>query len=184
MATTVKHPDRLAEQINNILANPDSWRQAAYHTACGTKHSIAGHGQIASGKSMDDDTCRADAREWYGLTARDAVWLFRHERTLPEIHGFASAALAGEAYFDTNGFDSYGFDRNGFSQKGFNRKGYGRNGYNRAGYRRSGYHRNGCSPDVAEIFRYDVNGYDINGYDLDGYDCNCLDRNGDGLPIL
>ena len=47
MTTTVKHPDRLAEQINLILTNPDSWDQKTWHSLCGTKHCIAGHGQIA-----------------------------------------------------------------------------------------------------------------------------------------
>ena len=113
MTTTVKHPDRLAEQVNRILRNPDSWCQRVYHTACGTKHSIAGHGQIAAGKPMNVNTCRDDAREWYGLTDGDADWLFSSYRTLTDLHEFAMVALAGEPYFGDDGFDRDGYGRNG-----------------------------------------------------------------------
>jgi len=204
MTTKVKHPDRLAEQINNILADPKSCRLAAYHTACGTKHSIAGHGQIASGMPMHNDTCKADARKWYGLTGEDAGWLFRGERTLPELHGFASAALAGKAYFGADGFNRDGFNRKGFDRGGFNRdgfnragydragydrKGYSRYGFNRDGYNRKGYDRNGCYRDGFNRAGYDRDGFDRNGFDRDGFNRDGyarygLDRNGDILPIL
>ena len=121
MSTTVKHPDRLAKQVNHILANPDSWDQGKWHSACGTKHCIAGHGQIASGRPMDNPTCTDDAREWYGLTCDDADWLFDRDRTLPELHGFASSALAGEPYFDSGGYNRDGFNRHGFDRGGFKR---------------------------------------------------------------
>ena len=116
MTTKVKHPDRLAEQINNILSNPKSWAQETYHSPCGTKHCIAGHGQIASGKPMRGITCEADAKEWYGITSLDAMWLFGAGRTLPELHGFAVAALAGDPYFDVNGYTRDGFTRDGFNR--------------------------------------------------------------------
>ena len=111
MTTTVKHPDRLAEQINLILTNPDSWDRELYHSACGTKHCIAGHGQIASGKPMSIPTCKADAQAWYGLTSEDAGWLFYPLRTLTELYEFAKAAIAGEPYFDSGGFGHNGFNR-------------------------------------------------------------------------
>jgi len=164
MTTTVKHPDRLAEQINNILANPDSWRQAAYHADCGTKHCIAGHGQIASGKSMNVNTCRADAREWYGLTGNDSDWLFHCDRTMPELHGFAVAALAGEPHFGADGYDRYGYNRDGFA----------RDGYDCEDYDFDGYHRNG----------YDCDGYARDGYDRHGYNRKGFNRDGGRLPLL
>jgi len=169
MATTVKHPDRLAEQVNNILRNPESWCQAAYHTACGAKHCIAGHGQIAAGKPMRGNTCRADAREWYGLTSEDADWLFRHDCTLTELYNFAMAAIAGEPYFDSGGFGHNGFDRDGFGRNGFDRSGFDRNGFDRGGFDRDGYDRNGFKRD---------------GFKRDGFDCDGLDRDGDSLPLL
>ena len=87
---------------------------------------------------MSINTCKADAQEWYGLTGEDAGWLFRGYRTLPELHGFASSALAGEPYFDAGGYNRDGFDRNGFDRGGFNRDGYDRHGYNRKGFNRDG----------------------------------------------
>ena len=104
MATTVGHPDRLAEQINIILADPKSWDQTVWHSPCGTTHCIAGHGQIAAGYPMGNSTCDADAQEWYGLTPLDAKWLFSPGRTLTELYYFAKAALAGKAYFDSGGY--------------------------------------------------------------------------------
>ena len=159
MTTTVKHPDRLAKQVNRILSNPDSWDQGEWNSLCVTKHCIAGHGQIASGRPMDDDACTDDAQEWYGLTSEDADWLFDHDRTLPELHGFASAALAGEPHFDSDGYDRDGFGRNGFDRGGFKRDVFDRYGYNRSGF--------------------DRDGFDRGGLNRDGYD-----RHGDSLPLL
>ena len=123
MTTTVKHPDRLAEQVNNILSNPDSWWQGVWHSPCGTKHCIAGHGQIAAGKPMSINTCRDDAREWYGLTGEDALWLFHPYRTLPEMYWFARSALVGEAYFDTGSYARDGYNRDGSNRDGYDRHG-------------------------------------------------------------
>ena len=194
MATSVGHPDRLAEQVNRILANPDSWNQERYHSDCGTQHCIAGHGQIAAGKPMDDDACADDAQEWYGLTSEDTYWLFRHDCTLPEMYGFASAALAGKAYFDADGYARDGFDRSGFDRNGFNRDGFNRDGYARDGYDRDRYHRDGFSRDGYDRDGLDRNGYDRDGYDRDGlnrhgynrhgFNRYGLDRNGDILPLL
>ena len=156
MSTTVRHPDRLAEQVNRILSNPDSWNQEIYHSDCGTKHCIAGHGQIAAGKPMSINTCRDDAREWYGLTGEDSEWLFRHDRTLTELYEFARLALAGEAYFDADGYDCNGFDRNGYCSDGYHRDGYDRDGFDRYGYNRKGcnrygYHRKGYGRDGGSL---------------------------------
>jgi len=118
MNTTVKHPDRLAKQVNHILANPYSWYQRSWHSSCGTAHCIAGHGQIASGRPMIDVTCRADAQGWYGLTDEDADWLFSADRTLTELYDFARLALVGEAYFDTGSYGRDGFDRDGYGRDG------------------------------------------------------------------
>ena len=164
MATKVKHPDRLGEQVNNILTNRDSWDQELYHSACGTKHCIAGHGQIAAGKPMNVNTCRDDAQEWYGITDEDAQWLFYGDRTLPEMHGFASAALAGDLYFDADGFG-----RNGYHRDGFNRDGYDRRGYDLHGFSRDGFNRDG---------------FNIVGHNREGYNRHGIDRNGDSLPLL
>jgi len=164
MTTTVKHPDRLAEQVNNILTNRGSWNQKTCHSPCGTKHCIAGHGQIASGRPLDDDACADDAQAWYGLTDDDAEWLFLPHRTLTELYEFARLALAGEAYFDADGFDRSGFDRNGFDRGGFRRDVFDRYRFDRYGYARDGYDRDG---------------FDRGGFNRDGYD-----RHGDSMPIL
>ena len=205
MTTTVKHPDRLGEQVNLILTNRESWWQEVWHSNCGTKHCIAGYGQIAAGKPMDDSTCKADAQEWYGLTSLDAGWLFRGYRTLPELYEFAMAALASVAYFDDadgcarDGYDRDGYDRYGFNRDGRNRDGYSRNGVDSLGYDRHGYNRKGF-----DIYGYNSDGYDRvgldlcgcdrGGYDRDGYNRkgfarhgfnrHGLDRNGDILPLL
>ena len=193
-STKVKHPDRLAEQVNRILTNPESWCQAEYHTACRTKHCIAGHGQIAAGKPMRGNTCKADAREWYGLTGKDAMWLFRQDCTLTELYEFARLALAGETYFGDDGFDRNGYDckgygsdgyhrsgldRHGFDRYGFDCEGYCSDGYHRDGYARDGYHRDGYSRSG-----FNRSGLDRRGFDRSGLDRNGLDRDGDSMPLL
>ena len=152
MTTKVKHPDRLAEQVNNIITNPKSWWQGVWHSDCGTKHCIAGHGQIAAGRPVDNDTCKVDAREWYGLTdVNDSDWLFHCDRTLTELYEFARLALAGEAYFDADGFKSDGYHRDGFHRDGFDRFGFDCDGYARNGRNRKGYNRNGDSLPLLNI---------------------------------
>ena len=118
MTTKVKHPDRLAEQINIILTNPKSWDQETWHSPRCTVHCIAGHGQIASGRPMNKATCEADAKGWYGLTDEDADWLFSADRTLTELYEFARVALAGQPFFDSEDFDRDGFDRDGYDRNG------------------------------------------------------------------
>jgi len=194
MTTTVKHPDRLAEQVNRILANPESWDQETCHSPCGTQHCIAGHGQIASGRPMDNDTCRVDAKWWYGLTDEDADWLFCPDRTLTDLHGFTMAALAGETYFDADGFsrdgynchgvDSLGYNRHGYNRHGFDLYGYDRDGYGRDCYDRYGFNRYGYHRDGFNRHGFDLYGYDRDGYDRSGYNRRCLDRHGDSLPLL
>ena len=189
MTTTVKHPDRLAKQVNVILTNRESWNQDAYHSSCGTKHCIAGHGQIASGKPMGINTCRDDAREWYGLTGEDAEWLFRHDRTLTELYEFARLALAGEAYFDADGYDCNGFDRNGYCSDGYHRDGYDRDGFDRYGYARDGfdrygfdrdgYHRVGCLS-----YGFNRDGFNRQGFNRQGFNRQGFNRDGDSLPLL
>ena len=170
MTTKVKHPDRLAEQVNNIITNPKSWWQGVWHSDCGTKHCIAGHGQIAAGRPVDNDTCKVDAREWYGLTdVNDSDWLFHCDRTLTELYEFARLALVGEAYFDADGLDYDGLDCDGYDCDGFNRDGYNSKGYNSKGYNSRGLNRNG---------------FDCSGYNRSGYNRRGLDRNGDSLPLL
>jgi len=204
MTTKVKHPDRLAEQINLILAQPDSWDQGSWHSPCGTKHCIAGHGQIASGKSMSINTCKADAQEWYGLTSEDAGWLFRGYRTLPELYEFAMAALASVAYFDADGYNRDGYDRSGFNRYGYHRDGfnldgfnpdgldrngvdrlgYDRHGFDLYGYNREGYNRNGLDLGGCDRGGYDRDGYNRKGFARHGFNRHGLDRNGDILPLL
>ena len=164
MATTVRHPDRLAEQVNRILANPKSWDQAVWHSPCGTTHCIAGHGQIAAGYPVGNGTCRDEAQEWYGITDDDAEWLFSSYRTLHELHGFARSALAGKPHFDADGYDPDGHDRDGLDRDGYDSYGFDPSGSSRCDYDRSGYDRD--------------------GYSRDGFDCDGLDRNGDSLPLL
>jgi len=189
LPTTVRHPDRLGEQVNRILANRGSWDQKTCHSACGTKHSIAGHGQIAAGKPMDDDTCRADAREWYGLTDDCATWLFNCYRTLIDLYEFATVALAGEPYFGDDGFDRNGFNckgygsdgyhRSGYDRQGFDRYGFDRQGFNRYGFDRDGYHRVGC-------LSYGFNRYGSNrdGFNRAGFNRNGYNRDGGSMPLL
>ena len=133
MTTKVKHPDRLAEQVNVILTNPDTWCPGVWHSPCGTMHCIAGYGQIAAGKPMNNSTCEDDAREWYGLTGDDSDWLFGYNRTRRELHDFASSALAGEPYFDADGYNRDGYDRDGFNRGGYDCEGYNRRGLDRDG---------------------------------------------------
>jgi len=184
MTTTVGHPDRLAEQINIILAQPESWDQGSWHSECGTKHCIAGHGQIASGSPMDNETCETDAQAWYGLNDDDAEWLFQRDRTLTELYEFARLALAGEAYFDADGCNSKGFDRDGYDRYGFRSDGYDSYGFDRSGFDRSGFDRSGFDRSGFDRCGFDRCSFKRDGFDSYGYNRHGLDRDGDILPLL
>lgn len=148
---------RLGRIVNRILENPECWDQNNWH--CGTAHCIMGHAQIDAGKEPDSDTAFDDGMEWLGLSIEDANWLSASGRKLPEIHAFATSALAGIAYFGPSGYDPNGYDRDGYDRRGYNRYGYDRHGYDRDGYNRDGY---------------DKYGYDRHGYH----------RSGHGLPMF
>ena len=81
----------LCVAVNQILIYPETWDQTAWHSQCGAKHCIAGHGQILAGKPSNSVDCFADAQDAFGLDFHDAVWLFAPERTLREIYSFAQA---------------------------------------------------------------------------------------------
>ena len=131
----------LKRVVNHIIEHPETWDQRRWH--CGTSHCVAGHCQIMAGKPPTDEGAADDAREALGLDWDDAAWLFAPERTLPEIHGFAKAVLAGEAGYNHADYDRDGYNRDGYNRLGYDRRGYDRAGYDRDGYNRLGYDRNG-----------------------------------------
>jgi len=123
----------LQTAVNQILAHPETWRQATWH--CGTQHCIGGWCQILSGKPQSDAVI-SDGIEVLNIASTDAQWLFAGSRTLAEIYGFAEN-------FDDAGFDGAGFDRAGFDRAGFDRDGFDHDGRDRAGFDRAGFDRAG-----------------------------------------
>ena len=53
----------LCKVVNKILEHPETWYQGQWHSACGTKHCIAGHTQIEIGKLVNSGTASRDAKE-------------------------------------------------------------------------------------------------------------------------
>ena len=115
---------RLAKIVNRILENPECWHQEDWH--CGTAHCVMGHAQIDSRKRPLTHTAFKDGRAWLGLSDDDAEWISTPNRTLPEIHAFASAAMAGTTLFNRDGYDRDGYKRDGYDRDGYNRGGYNR----------------------------------------------------------
>ena len=121
----------LKTAINRILADPASWDQASWHSACGTRHCLAGWCQILGGRPAKSSEARADATELLGISLSEADALFRPTCGIGEMHAFAA------------NFSLVGYDRDGYDRAGYNRAGYDRDGYDRAGYNRAGYNRAG-----------------------------------------
>jgi hypothetical protein len=115
--------------LEQIKAHPEQWDQGVWH--CGTRHCIAGWGQILSGKPADSGTARRDARIFFDLGYDEADCLFGAGATLEEFE----AALED------------GYDRAGYDRAGYNRAGYDRAGLDRAGYDCAGYDRDGLDKD-------------------------------------
>lgn len=95
----------LKTAVNQILLHPETWKQSAWHSDCGTKHCIAGWCQILAGKTQSDMASQ-DAREALGLNPGDANWLFAPDRSLANIYFFAKNFLGA-------GYDRAGYDRAG-----------------------------------------------------------------------
>ena len=133
---TLRGAELARAAVNQILAHPESWQQSAWHSPCGTKHCFAGWCQILSGKPLNADTSKQDAREALGFSESDANWFFRSTASLGELHALA-------ANFDRDGFGRDGFGRDGFDRDGFDRDGFDRDGFGRAGFDRDGFDRAG-----------------------------------------
>ena len=109
----------LKRAVNHIIEHPESWDQNRWHSACNTKHCMAGLGQFLGGLTMSSATAEQDGRRVYGLTREDADWLFDGSRGLRDIYSFVKAAEAGVDFVcsyagrDENGFDWNGFDIDG-----------------------------------------------------------------------
>lgn len=168
---------RLGRIVNRILENPECWDQTEWHY--GTTHCIMGHAQIDAGKEPNSSMAFYDGMEWLGLSIEDANWLSASGRKLPEIYAFATASLAGIAYFGPSGYDPNGYDRDGYDREGYNKIGYNRQGYDSSGYDRQGYDRQGY-----DMEGYGWDGYDRDGYNRQGYDKNGYNRGGRGLPMF
>ena len=169
----------LVETVNQICQHPETHDQLTWHSQCGTKHCVAGWGQIKSGKPLNSTTAKKDAQEAFGLNDTDASWLFADIRTKSEIHGFVESLIKGKEYFDRSGRDSNGYDRNGRDRNGYDRDGRDRNGYDRYGYDRNGYDSDGYDRND-----YDSDGFEHDGYDRDGFNRDGFNRDGNKLPVL
>ena len=110
--------------LKHIEDNPENWDQTQWH--CGTSHCFGGWAQILAGKPADSLTVRRDAREFLGLNAKEANYLFDQNRTLNDFRN--------ELIYGSDGFNLNGYRRDGFDHDGYSRNGYDRNGYDRAGY--------------------------------------------------
>ena len=107
--------ERHRQVIAHILAHPESWNQAVWHSDCGTEHCYAGLAQMFSmtqewrplDSSLDSKGWRwlwngsskttqrsidhviRDAREWLDLTDEEAEYLFDAHRNLQELEEYA-----------------------------------------------------------------------------------------------
>jgi hypothetical protein len=152
--------------IDQIKAHPKQWKQHLWH--CGTSHCFGGWAQILSQRPADEFEVRADARQFLGITALEADYLFDHKRTLAELiawgnakylfqdHTLAELVAWGKEHggkepdapdsifwsYDRAGYDCEGYDRQGYDRQGYDRNGRDGAGYDRLGYR-NGYDRDG-----------------------------------------
>lgn len=111
----------LAEVMNHILENPETWDQSQWH--CGSSHCFAGWAQIFSGEEEDSNTAPYDAQKWLEINDDDSDWLFGAQRQLRELHAFVDGVVNHDSEFDLDGFDQHGFSRSGYDIKGYDREG-------------------------------------------------------------
>jgi hypothetical protein len=109
---------RNIENIKKVLEvienNPETWDQSSWH--CGTSHCFAGHAQILAGKEINDETCRRDARTFFGFTGFEADYFFYSYRTLEELK--TSLDPNSLRNYDLYSLDEEGYDRYGYDEDG------------------------------------------------------------------
>jgi hypothetical protein len=128
----MKHTENFRKVLDHIKANPNLWNQSNWH--CGSAHCFLGHGQIMSGKPINDGTARRDGRIFFGMSYADSIWFSRPQRTIEDF----------ENAFES---DAGGYDRDGYHRDGYNRDGYDWDGYDWDGYDRDGYDWDGLDAD-------------------------------------
>ena len=128
--------------INHIIDHPEAWDQRHWH--CGTSHCFFGHCQVRGGLRENSDSCFSDVVKLLGISESEASWLSASFRTLPQLHNFVTAMVAGR---DRDGYDRDGRDRDGRDRDGYDRDGRDRDGYDRDGYDRDGRDRDGRDRD-------------------------------------
>lgn len=82
--------ERYQKIIDQIREHPESWRQYTYHSACRTRHCIAGWAQMhRNGGTCDpwanEGTIRDEAAEWLELLPSQVTYLFFSTRTFQEL---------------------------------------------------------------------------------------------------
>ena len=146
----MRNQDNINRVLSIIEAHPETWEQETWHTACGTAHCFAGHGQLLAGLSVSKHTTRHDARVFFGFNYHEAVYYFASRRTWPEL---LTARLP---WASNDGYGSDGFhfltqrDRAGYDRKGFNSENNSARdpeGYNLLGYDTLGFDRRGRDMD-------------------------------------
>jgi hypothetical protein len=147
----------LQTAVNQILAHPETWNQAEYHSECGTMHCIAGWCQILGGRPANIASTLYDSERLLGISRKESLWIFSKDRSLLEIYNFAKNF--NRVGFDHDGFNRAGFDRAGFDHDGFNRDGFDHDGFNRDGFDRAGFDHDG-------FYR---SGFNRPGFDYDGH---------------
>jgi hypothetical protein len=149
----------LKTAINQILKHPETWYQGSWHSACGTKHCIAGWCQILSGHAQNELTTKEDAQKALEITSYEAANLFRPDCSLAEMYYFAenfNRAGFNRAGFNRAGYDRAGYDRAGYDRAGYDRAGYDRAGYDRAGFNRAGFNRAGFNRAGKQLTPFDI----------------------------
>lgn len=184
--------------IDKIESDPACWDQSLWH--CKTTHCFFGLAQIMSGRPVNNESVRRDARIFLGMNLLEANYFASTRRTLQEFKD-AISNRDGSVWdeFDRKGFDHTGFNRMGFDQEGFNRGGFNRGGFNRmgfdwdgfnregfnwAGFDREGYDREGFDRDGFNRGGFNRAGFNQEGYDQEGFDMDGLNRNNNPRDII
>jgi hypothetical protein len=207
--TTENPPDHLPPRLDNlrrvlavIRANPESWDQGNYHSACGTKHCMSGWAQLLHLRNagvLDPALVQAvigqpanryhrltviAARKFLQLSNRLFGWAIDHRRTLFELESLAAFLELNPSGRGIDGRDFLGYDRanygpDGFDDDGFDAKGNDRHGENWENYDRGGNDLwNPPEPGRMNRAGFDPEGFDSRGFNEAGFDWEGRDYRG------
>jgi hypothetical protein len=96
--------DNFKKVLDHIEAHPETWKQAVWHTQCGTAHCFAGWCQKFMGEEEDSFMARSHAMSFLQITSMEANWLFDATRTMED---FRQALAIAETGGDIRAVDPY-----------------------------------------------------------------------------